>query len=134
MFQAVTPENAHKWCRKLAINAHRAKKVKGGRFLCWRGWKACGKQTLCTASSATPQAGYNPLQTVQNCARTVAKINVQHVLPLDKFLHVQVALCYGLHCVLAPNVGLFYLYGGMDTINLVEKEIGDHGTTPSHRW
>ena len=48
----------------MAISAHRAKKVKGGRFLCWRGWKACIKSTFCMAFSATLQAGYNPLQTV----------------------------------------------------------------------
>ena len=55
-------------------------------------FKECTKSTFCTASSATPQAGDDSLQTVQNCARTAAKINVQQVLPLDKFLHIQVAL------------------------------------------
>jgi hypothetical protein len=54
--------------------------------------KACTKSPVCRASSATPQAGYTPLQTGTHCARTAATINVQHVLPLAKFLYVQVAL------------------------------------------
>jgi hypothetical protein len=47
-------------------------------------WYECRKSTLCTAFPSFPGEGETLLNTLQNCAKTVAKINVQEVIPLDE--------------------------------------------------
>jgi hypothetical protein len=47
-------------------------------------WPECQKPTLCTAFPLFPAEGETLLNPLQNCAKKVAKINVQEVIPIDE--------------------------------------------------
>jgi hypothetical protein len=46
-------------------------------------WRECKMSTLCTAFPSFPSEGDIPLNTLKNCAKTTAKINVQDILPIE---------------------------------------------------
>ena len=47
-------------------------------------WRECQMSTLCTAFLSFPREGDTPLNTLKNCAKTTAKINMQKIIPIDE--------------------------------------------------
>jgi hypothetical protein len=47
-------------------------------------WRECQMSTLCTAFPSFFKEGESPLNTLKNCAKTTAKINVQEIILRDE--------------------------------------------------
>ena len=60
--------------------------------MCWRGLDfrgECKKCTFGTGSSAVSGEGEHSTNTLKNCAKTAAKINVRQASELDEFQHIR---------------------------------------------